>query len=441
MTTATAPAADGTARLPWRGLAAYGAFGMPLNFLALPLYITLPEYYARRHGLELALIGGLLMASRLIDAFVDPLIGRWIDRARGSMNHAGFILLSLPLMLAGFAALFLVPPLAGAMAAVWLLVALLIAFTGFSLASIAHNAWGAELSASAAGRARVVGIREGFGLAGLMTGALVPQWGGMPMTTALLGVLLVGCGAWLLLVAPRPPVLLPADTRSSAPPLMNAGRRDWLLPLSRPGFGALYVVFVVNGIASAVPATLLPFFVNDALGLARYTGVFLGLYFIAGALSVPLWVRGTRRFGLARAWLAGMALAIGGFCWAYVLPDLPEAARLSGFIAVVLTSGLALGADLVAPAALLAGIMHRSGDSGHASGGYFGLWNFGAKLTLALAAGLALPLLQVAGYSIGTRADPAALTALAATYCLLPCALKALAAGILWRTRTHLAGD
>ncbi|MEX6723924.1 MFS transporter [Parapedomonas caeni] len=438
MTTATAPAADGTARSRWMGLAAYGGFGMPLNFLALPLYITLPEYYARRHGLELALIGGLLMASRLVDALADPLIGRWIDHARRGFGHAGFILLSLPLMLAGFAALFLVPPLAGAMAAVWLLVALLIAFTGFSLASIAHNAWGAELSASAAGRARVVGIREGFGLAGLMTGALVPQWGGMPLTTGVLGVLLAGCGAWLVLAAPRPPAGSPGVPPD---PATGAWISGWLLPLSRPGFGALFVVFVVNGIASAVPATLLPFFVNDALRLAGYTGAFLGLYFIAGALSVPLWVRGTRRFGLVRAWLAGMALAIGGFCWAYFLPGLPEAARLWGFIAVVVASGLALGADLVAPAALLAGIMHRSGDSGHASGGYFGLWNFGAKLTLALAAGLALPLLQVAGYSIGTRADPAALTALAATYCLLPCALKALAAGILWRTRTHLAGD
>ena len=50
---------------------------------------------------------------------------------------------------------------------------------------------------------------------------------------------------------------------------------------------------------------------------------------------------------------------------------------------------------------------------------------------LALAAGLALPALGALGYAPGSR-DDAALATLTAAYCLLPCALKLLAATLLY---------
>ena len=59
-----------------------------------------------------------------------------------------------------------------------------------------------------------------------------------------------------------------------------------------------------------------------------------------------------------------------------------------------------------------------------------GWWNFATKLNLALAAGLALPTLQWAGYSPGER-GPDALAALGFAYCVLPCLLKLAAAALL----------
>jgi Na+/melibiose symporter-like transporter len=62
---------------------------------------------------------------------------------------------------------------------------------------------------------------------------------------------------------------------------------------------------------------------------------------------------------------------------------------------------------------------------------YFGWWNFATKLNLALAAGVALPVLQAFGYAAGSR-SPQALDALTIAYCVLPCALKLAAAALLY---------
>ena len=65
------------------------------------------------------------------------------------------------------------------------------------------------------------------------------------------------------------------------------------------------------------------------------------------------------------------------------------------------------------------------------------MWNFFAKLNLALAAGLALPLLVLFGYQPG-EASHQGLTALSLAYAVLPLAFKVLAAVLLWRWRNFL---
>ena len=101
---------------------------------------------------------------------------------------------------------------------------------------------------------------------------------------------------------------------------------------------------------------------------------------------MPLWVRAVSRFGLARCWLAGMVLAIAVFAWAALLGR----GDVTAYTVVCVFSGIALGADLTLPGAMLAGVIQRAGHAGRGEGAYFGWWNFATKLNLALAAGLAL---------------------------------------------------
>jgi Na+/melibiose symporter-like transporter len=127
-----------------------------------------------------------------------------------------------------------------------------------------------------------------------------------------------------------------------------------------------------------------------------------------------------------------MVAAIAAFVWAYWL----GVGDFTGFAAICVMSGAALGADLALPPALLARVIDANGHGGSREGTYFGLWNLVNKLNLALAAGIALPVLEALGYREGSR-DVAALDALAIAYALLPCALKLAAAALLlfaWRS-------
>ena len=183
------------------------------------------------------------------------------------------------------------------------------------------------------------------------------------------------------------------------------------------------------GLPRRVRATLVLFFIQDRLrATPAQEPLFLGTYFLCAALSIPLWLRAVARWGLARSWLAGMLLAVAVFGWTATL----GAGDVAAFIAVCALSGVALGTDLALPGALLAGVIAQAGDAGRHEGAYFGWWNFATKLNLALAAGLALPLLDALGYTPGTR-DPEALRTLALAYAVLPCALKLLAAALLYR--------
>ena len=87
-------------------LLAYGLFGLPLALVALPVYVLVPQFYANGFGLSLSVIGSLLLAARVLDAFIDPALGLWIDRTKFARGYQYFVLLALPLLLLGYLALF-----------------------------------------------------------------------------------------------------------------------------------------------------------------------------------------------------------------------------------------------------------------------------------------------------------------------------------------------
>lgn len=419
------PAAQFMGAGAWRRGLSYGLLGMPLAFVALPLYVILPNHYATAFGAPLALLGAVLLGARLVDAVLDPWIGRWCDRLFTRSHRAvlGTSALAAVVLALGLWGLLFPPPAvrgAGMTALLaWAGVLMGITYTAYSIMAVAHQSWGARLGGTEVQRSRVVAWREALALLGVLIAAVLPGTLGLGATVGSFAVLLaLGWWAWTRAVVPSPGAATTATSTTAT----------LLQPLHQPAFQRLLAVFVVNGTASAIPATLVLFFVQDRLQASpSVEPAFLATYFLCAALSIPLWVRLVTRFGLARTWLAGMGLSVAVFIWAATL----GAGDIAAFLIVCALSGMALGTDLALPGAMLAGLIGQLGERGQREGAYFGWWSFATKLNLALAAGLALPLLAWFGYTPGAR-DPSALQTLTIAYCLLPCALKLLAGSALY---------
>ena len=425
--------------LPRPGLFAYALFGMPLAMAALPLYVHLPQYYAGELGVPLALLGFLLLALRLVDAVVDPLLGLWSDGVRSRKRLV--VAAAAPLAI-GMIALFRPPALSTAGLLAWLAITLLLVYTAFSLATINLGAWGAELSDDPVERTRITATREGLALVGVVLASVAPSVLGGGSGSEGLGLqrfapvfaLFIGLCAWVVWqYAP--------DTLRRAP-ATAPWRTQFTRVIGNAAFRRLLAVFMFNGIAAAIPATLLLFFIADVLIAPERQALFLVLYFVAGACGMPLWVRASARFGKVRAWQGGMVASVIAFAWAALLTE----GDVVPFAIVCALSGLALGADLALPPSLLADVISRdapgrrgSAAADSSTGAYFGVWTLATKLNLALAAGVALPLVAALGYVPGSR-DHAGIKALAFVYAGVPSMLKLAAAVALvhfnrhWRT-------
>ena len=399
----------------------YGLLGLPLAFMALPLYVHLPHVYASRYGMSLTTLGTVLLLARLFDALTDPWLGHWGDRLSARSPRRVLIagnVAALVLVL-GMSMLFF-PPWSRANNPIALFAMLILTYLAYSLLTICHQSWGARLGGGEAQRARIVAWREGSGLLGVVLASVLPGWlSWEEWLTVFALALAVGCWAWNFSVVP--------------PHSICAEKRSWLDDMRHPWrqapFRRLMAVYILSGMASAIPATLVLFFIRDQLNAASLEPLFLATYFVAAAASLPLWMHGVARWGLSRCWLTGMLLSVTVFMWAASLGT----SDVVGFWWVCVLSGLALGADLALPGAMLAGIIAERGDRGSREGTYFGWWNLAGKLNLALAAGLALPLLELLGYQPGTTSIDG-LHALTIAYSVLPCTLKLLAAALLYLT-------
>jgi len=416
-------------RLTRRELFAYAALALPLAMAALPVYVHVPKFYVDTLGMPLASVGAILLACRLLDGLQDPLLGYLSDRlGTHRLGRGVLILAALPLLAAGFVALFQPPQAGGVGLSLWLAASLLVVSLGFSMASIAYYALGAELSADYHERTRVTATRGALAVAGVLIAATLPELLAKRMGVAtglawfsllFIPVLLLGAGATIMAM-PR--------SGSRHRTAGAAGMyRALLRPFASGSYRWLLAVSVLSGTAAAIPGTLILFYVQDVLQRPDLSGPFLGLYFLFGAAGMPLWIAAARRLGKRPAWLLGMVLSVVAFVWAFLL----GAGQVAEFTVVCVLAGLAYGAELAIPPSILADIVDGDAAQGQRpDGAYFGLWQMMDKLNLALAAGLALPLLGWLGYQPGTA--QVAMSALPFMYALVPCAIKLVAVAALW---------
>ncbi|HUR59321.1 MAG TPA: MFS transporter, partial [Opitutaceae bacterium] len=199
----TAPPGD---RLSPRELSAYGAGIIAYQYphyglaqLAMPLFnVTL--------GVAPAQVGAVLMAGRIWDAALNPLVGSWSDNTRSRWGRRR------PWLIAGAIASGLAYPLVwvaprdwgGDALSLWLLVSCLLLYTAFAAYSVPYMALGLELTPDTRERTRVQAWRTYFNLLPIFTAGWFywfcqrPMFGdavtGARWLGLIVGVVIIGTG-------------------------------------------------------------------------------------------------------------------------------------------------------------------------------------------------------------------------------------------------------
>ncbi len=413
-------------RLALPRLLAYAAPAVPLSMLGLPLNVYLPAFWSGSMGLALGTVGAVLTAVRLMDIVVDPAIGRFSDLLRWRFGRRKTpIAAGLPMGLLGGAMLFFPPPGSGA---VWLFAAYALLTFAWSLIALPWQAWGAELSPNYTERTRITAWREGGTLLGVLISAVMPA--ALAITAPAAALHSVAFTA-LVLAAPAIAVLLafvaepPPGPPATAPLFasLRAAARN------RP-FRRLLLAWLINGIATGMPATLFLFMCTYVLDAPRAAGPVLLVYFGMAVLCMPVWAWLARRIGKHRAWAVAMSLMCVVFAPVFLLGP----GDIGWFLAISVVSGATIGADFALPPAIQADVVDLDeAESGEKRAGlYFAAWTMAQKSGNALAAGIALGGLQWAGFHAAPGNGPRQLLALSALYCLAPLAMKLVAIALVW---------
>lgn len=422
--------ANRPASLTLTTLLAYGALGLPLAALNLPLYVYLPAFYAEEVGLGLTTVGLVLFCARLLDTVTDPVIGELGDRTRTRFGRRRpWMVAACPLLIVASLMLFIPRESVGA---VYLFAWTSLAYLAWTMMILPFTALGAELSGDYHERSRIAGAREGFVVVGIILAAAFPIMLGLDAETergAILAVL-----GWSMAVLT--PLILVGLLILVREPRTNENRglslKEGLHIAWQNGpFLRLIAAYILNGIANGLPATLFFLFVGDVLKIGSASGPLLLLYFVAGIIGIPIWLRISKAIGKHRAWAAAMLWASAMFVWA---PFLGEGDLLL-FTLVCAFSGLSLGADMALPASIQADVvdLDREESGQQRTGLFFALWSMATKLSLALAIGIAFPLLDLIGFEAGGENEPSALLGLALLYGLLPVLIKLAATALVWR--------
>lgn len=411
----------------WGHLLLYALPALPLATLQFPLFILLPTFYADGLGLPLSAVGAAFLAIRIADAVSDPVVGVLADRWRPRFGRRRlWLAASAPATAIACYFLFVPPPDAG----IGYLLAwgVLVSLTS-TAALVPFNAWGAELSIDYHGRSRIAAAREGLIVAGTLAAAGIPA----VLAKGDQGLALSWIATSVLVLLPVTAFVaiafVPEPHDSST---RSLSLRDGLgfIRRNRP-FIRLVAAFAINGLANGLPATLFLFFVARVIDAPQMQGPFLFLYFLCGIAGIPVWLRLSRAVGKHRAWSIAMIAA----CVVFAAVPLLGPGDVLAFAAVCVLTGLAVGADLVLPAAIQADVVDidTAASGSQRTGLYFALWGLATKLALAAAVGIAFPLLAVTGFRTGAGEGDDGLFALAVLYAWVPIVLKLAAVALMWR--------
>jgi glycoside/pentoside/hexuronide:cation symporter, GPH family len=411
-------------------LFAFALPAAPIAAMGLPLAVHLPPFYAGSLGLGLSVVGGIFLLARFWDVVTDPVLGLVSDRFPtrwGRRRH--WIVLAVPIMLLAVVMVFLPP---GDVSGGYLLFWMFVLYVGWTLLTLSHMSWGAELTPDYHERSRVHGAREVALILGMVTVLAIPALIELAGPDDLPRARVASMGWFVLILLPLS--VFWAVTRvpeRPTPPPRQVPMREAVgaLVQSRP-LRLVLGADLISGVANGLVSSMFLFLAEDALGLGRVSSLLLLCYFISGVSFIPLMLHFARRFG-KHVTAAGSALFN-----ALTLPLILVVPV--GNVPFALLVWVCLGVNMAAGPFLFRAIMadvadHDTVRTGQQRTGlFYALLTSTSKVGAALAIGLGYLVLDFIGFVPGGDNTATALGGLRAVYVWPAVAISLAVAVIFW---------
>ena len=399
---------------------------VPIGAMAMPIAIYLPPLYSGSLGLTLATVGMIFTLARVWDLVTDPIMGIVIDRYSsrwGQYKH--WVALAIPMVMLAIYKIFIPNP--ADVTAVYLGFWMLVLYLGYTMLSIAHNSWGSFLANDYDERSRLFGWREIFIIIGMVFVLAIPATmdlfgqSGTPDKVA-------GMGLFCLILFPLTVIpTLVAVPDKVAERKEALGWRDMVALLrSNPLLWRLLTADFTTSFAMSATAALYIFFATYVFELQNHASLALLLYFVAGFLAMPVWLKFAYRMGKVGA----IKLAVG---YTMVLQGglffVTEPGNVVLFWSYTFLAGLAFGAGPTLLHSMMADLTDidelKTGQK--RAGMYFALLATINKLGGAVAVGITLTAAdKLFNFTPGAANSQTAIDGLLLIFCFSPAAALAL---------------
>lgn len=412
-----------------------GAFGLPsipISALGLPIVVYLPPFYGHDMGLSLSVVGTVFMLARFWDVFTDPVLGMVSDRFPsrwGRRRH--WIVLSAPILVVSAYMLFMPsPPVTWMYLAGWMF----ILYIGWTLITISHMSWGAELSEDYNERSTIQGMREFLLIFGMFTVLALPAVIEQVSDAAAAGPAKIAAMGWFIIILLPITIALAVWLTPEFPSKAHQQipwKRAWAIIAKNRLLQRVLLADLLVNIAPAITGSLYIFFASYVMQLPKSASLLLLVYFIAGFVGIPAWIRMSHWAGKHKT------LAIAMVYGAVTLPLVVFFPRGEFWWLFLGNSlyGVAYGAGSFLLRSIMADVIDTDYlETGQRRTGlYYSLLSMTAKVGAALAVGITYPLLDFIQFTPGGENTPETLNQFMAMYVTLPSIVMLTAAIVMWR--------
>lgn len=289
-------ASAATQKLSLVSVVTFSVATFPVSALSVALFVYLPPYLAGHLGVALTAISGTWAMVRIVDLFVDPVLGHMMDRTRTPLGrYRAWLAAGVPILMLAVYMLFMAPKGIGTL---YLLVWLFVLYIGNSILTLSQAAWSATLATQYHERSRVFGVLTAVGVvAGVIT-LLIPIIGPAFGLSNAQGVQAMGW--FVIVVAPitvgltvwRTPERLSKDTQ----PQFEFS--DYLDIIRKPEVIRLFLCQMALTLGPGWMSAMYLFYFKDVLGYTtQQATILLLIYILAGVVGAPLTARAAMRFG------------------------------------------------------------------------------------------------------------------------------------------------